>query len=67
MWSMYFLLFTNINDLGEGVRFCFFVISLANLLCVSSIFDLFIGYDYVSQDIPQLYSGRTPQFYVPVS
>lgn len=53
MWSMYFLLFTNINDLGEGVRFCFFV-SLANLLCVSSIYDLFIGYDYVSQDIPQL-------------
>lgn len=43
------------------------LVSLANLLCVSSIFDLFIGYDYVSQDIPQLYSGRTPQFYVPVS
>lgn len=51
---MYFLPFTNINDLGEGVRFCFFVVGLANLLCVSSIYDLFIGYDYVSQDIPQL-------------
>lgn len=31
---MYFLPFTNINDLGEGVRFCFFVVGLANLLCV---------------------------------
>lgn len=54
MSSMYFLPFTNIYDLGEVGRFYFFVVGLANLLCVRSIHDLFIGYDYVGQDIFQL-------------
>lgn len=48
MWSTYFLYFANINDFGRG-RFYFFGFSIGTfLLFVNSIYDLFIGYDYVN-------------------